>query len=201
MDPKILDFIFEPFFTTKGVGHGTGLGLSTVYGIVKQNKGHIEVSSEPDKGTTFRIYLPKIQEEIQTVSSEDLQLSVLQGSETILLVEDEATMLEVTAVMLEKMGHTVFTASGPSDAIRFVEEYPNDIQLLITDVVMPGMNGKDLASELLSRVPSLKCLFMSGYAADALSHIAKLGRGTHFIQKPFALGDLMPKVRAALDGV
>lgn len=199
MDPKILDFIFEPFFTTKGVGQGTGLGLSTVYGVVKQNKGFIEVSSEPDGGTTFRIYLPKYQGENEQISNEEWQPSMLHGNETILLVEDESTILEMTAMMLEGMGHTVVTAGGPSEAIRLVEENPNGIQLLITDVVMPEMNGKDLATEILSRVPGLKCLFMSGYSADALSRRSKLDSEVHFIQKPFTLDDLMPKVRAALD--
>jgi len=199
MTPEILDYIFEPFFTTKGVGEGTGLGLSTVYGIVKQSKGSIDVSSEPGEGTTFRIYMPKYQGTTARESSQNWQPSELYGNETILLVEDDSSMLEMTTRMLQKMGHTVLTAKLPSDAIRLAEEHSSNIQLLLTDMVMPEMNGKDLAAELLSRVPGLRCLFMSGYAADTLSCFGDGDGGRHFIQKPFTLNDLMPKVRAAVD--
>jgi PAS domain S-box-containing protein len=199
IDEKIRDFIFEPFFTTKGMGKGTGLGLSTVHGIVKQNKGFIDVSSKKGEGATFRIYLPRYQGTADRVPEEEWRPSVLHGDEAILLVEDEPAMLEMTAMMLKKMGHTVFTASEPSDAIRHIEENPKEIRLLITDMVMPVMNGKDLADELLSREPDLKCLFMSGYAADMLLHHAKFDAENHFIQKPFTINDLMPKVRAMLD--
>lgn len=199
VDPAIMDNIFEPFFTTKGVGRGTGLGLSTVYGVVRQNKGFIDVVSEPDKGTTFRINLPKYHGGTDRASIEDWQPSKFYGSETILLVEDESTMLEMTTMMLEEMGYSVLAANRPTDAIELAQKNPNGIQLLITDIVMPGMNGKDLAAELLSRVPELKCLFMSGYTADELSRYSKLDWGRHFIQKPFTLEDLVTKVRAVLD--
>jgi two-component system sensor histidine kinase EvgS len=199
IDPTIRDFIFEPFFTTKGMGKGTGLGLSTVHGIIKQNKGFIDVSSEKGRGTTFRIYLPRHRGKADRAPVEDWKPSALHGNEAILLVEDEPTMLEMTTLMLKKMGHTVFATSEPSDAIRLIEENPKEIQLLITDVVMPGMNGKELADELLSREPALKCLFMSGYAADTLLHHARFDGENHFIQKPFTVNDLMPKVRAMLD--
>jgi PAS domain S-box-containing protein len=199
MEPKILDFIFEPFFTTKGMGKGTGLGLSTVYGIVKQNKGFIDVASKQDEGTTFRIYLPKYQGETAQATTEDWWPPSFHGHETILLVEDEPSMLEMTALMLERMGHTVFATTQPLDAIRLLEENSKEIQLLITDVVMPGMNGRDLADKLLSRAPDLRCLFMSGYATDTLPRYAEFGGENHFLQKPFTLNDLMPKVRAVLE--
>lgn len=200
IDPKILDCIFEPFFTTKKIGQGTGLGLSTVYGIVKQNNGLIDVSSEPGKGASFRICLPGYYGGADRIPAEARRLTALQGDEAILLVEDESTMLEMTAMLLKKMGHTVFTASDASEAIQLMEANPKGIQLLITDVVMPGMNGKDLADELLLREPDLKCLFMSGYAADKLPHHTKFDGAVSFLQKPFTLNDLMARVRAVLDG-
>ncbi len=199
MDKAVMDKLFEPFFTTKAVGKGTGLGLATVYGIVKQNNGFINVYSEPRQGTTFRIYLPRHLGQAEQTSKNELTATKLTGNETILLTEDEPSILEMTAIMLEGMGYTVLKASTPREAIRMAEEHMGNIQLLITDVVMPEMNGRDLGSNILSRYPDVKHLFMSGYTANVIAHHGVLDKGVHFIQKPFSLKSLAAKVRQALD--
>jgi two-component system cell cycle sensor histidine kinase/response regulator CckA len=199
MDQGILAHIFEPFFTTKGVGKGTGLGLATVYGIVKQNEGFINVYSEPDKGTTFKIYLPQYETTTDPVQSEIPLQAVQGGTETVLLVEDEPMILGLCKTMLEELGYTVLTAKAPSEAIRLAEEHAGDIHLLITDVVMPEMNGRDLAKKILSLYPGLKSLFMSGYTANVIAHRGVLEQGIHFMQKPFSMENLSAKVREALE--
>lgn len=199
MDKETQEKIFEPFFTTKGMGQGTGLGLSTVFGIVKQNNGFINVYSEPGKGSTFKIYLPRIVEnhvEIQGVSGVELPQC---GGETVLLVEDEPMILELGKAMLEMLGYRVLSTGAPGEAIRLAEENAGEIHLLITDVVMPDMNGRDLAVRLLSRYPNLKMLFMSGYTANVIAHQGVLDEGVVFLQKPFSMKDLSAKVREALD--
>ncbi|MHC1729309.1 MAG: PAS domain S-box protein [Syntrophobacteraceae bacterium] len=198
MDKETLERIFEPFFTTKGVGKGTGLGLATVYGIVKQNNGFINVYSEPGRGATFKIYLPRHKGKTELVQKTDPGEPAGRGHETILLVEDEPAILGMTRVMLERQGYTVLSASTPGEAIRLAVEYPGEIHLLMTDVVMPEMNGRDLAKNLLSYYPNLKRLFMSGYTADVIAHHGVLDAGVNFIQKPFSMKNLAAKLREAL---
>ncbi len=199
MDSETLEKIFEPFFTTKEPGKGTGLGLATVYGIVKQNNGLINVYSEPEKGTTFKIYLPRHADEAQNVQIEQ-EAEIAQGrGETVLLVEDEPGVLKMGKMMLERLGYRVLDASTPGESIRLAEEHTGEIRLLITDVVMPGMNGRDLARQLQSRYPTLKCLFISGYTANVIADHGVLEGGMHFLQKPFSMKELAVKVRAALD--
>jgi signal transduction histidine kinase len=199
MDREILDKLFEPFFTTKGLGLGTGLGLATVYGIVKQNHGFINVYSEPGQGTTFKIYLPRYQGKAERLHQEGPAEPVGRGRETILLVEDEPAILAMTTRMLQRQGYTVLAAATPGEAIRLAEAHAGEIHLLMTDVVMPEMNGRDLAKNLLSFYPNLKRLFMSGYTANVIAHHGVLDPGVNFIQKPFSIHDLAAKVREALD--
>ncbi len=198
MDKETLDQIFEPFFTSKGVGQGTGLGLSTVYGIVKQNNGFINVYSEPGKGTTFRIYLPRYAGQAVDTPREKAAEIPLSRGETVLVVEDEPALLKMGKMMLEKLGYRVLAAGTPGEAIRLAEEHAGEIQLLITDVVMPEMNGRDLAERMQSLYPGMKILFMSGYTADVIAHRGVLDEGVNFIQKPFSMKDLAVKVREAL---
>jgi CheY-like chemotaxis protein len=198
MDRETLDKLFEPFFTTKGVGKGTGLGLSTVYGIVKQNGGFINVYSERDRGTTFRIYLPRHTDKAKQIPNDDKQMH-RPGSEVVLLVEDEPAILEMANMMLERMGYRVLSTGTPSQAISMARSFVGDIHLLMTDVVMPEMNGRDLAKNILSVYPDIKRLFMSGYTADVIAHQGVLDEGVHFIQKPFTMDDLAAKLREVLD--
>jgi PAS domain S-box-containing protein len=199
MDDETQARLFEPFFTTKGVGKGTGLGLATVYGIVKQNNGFVEVESELGHGTTFKLYLPRHRVTTGPLRPDAMARPASRGHETILLVEDEAAILRLTRRMLEAAGYTVLTAGTPGDAIRLAEAYRGEVHLLITDVVMPEMNGRDLAKNLLATHPGMKRLFMSGYTADVIASHGVLDEGVHFIQKPFARQDLATKVRGALD--
>jgi signal transduction histidine kinase/CheY-like chemotaxis protein len=198
MDRENLDQIFEPFFTNKGAGRGTGLGLSTVYGIVKQNNGFINVYSEPGQGTTIRIYLPRFVDQAADTQRVRTAKNPLSRGETVLVVENEAALLRIAKVMLEELGYRVLAAGTPSEAIRLAEEHANEIQLLITDVVMPEMNGRDLAEWLHSFYPGMKILFMSGYTANVIVHRGVLDEGVNFIQKPFSMQDLAVKVRKAV---
>ena len=198
MDREIQGKLFEPFFTTKGVGKGTGLGLSTVYGIVKQNNGFIAVESEPDRGATFRIYLPRHIGKSEQAGTEGANAPAMPGHETVLVVEDEPALLELSKLMLEKQGYHVLTAGTPGEAIRLAEEHAGEIHLLLTDVVMPEMDGRNLARRMLSLYPNLRCLFMSGYTADIIAHHGVLDDGACFIQKPFSGKELAAKVREAL---
>jgi len=203
MDKEMLANIFEPFFTTKGVGEGTGLGLAMVYGAVKQNNGFINVYSEPEKGTIFTIYLPSYVAKAEKDGEEQTRKAlpvepVERGHETILLVEDELAILEMTAIILEKLGYTVLAANTPGQAIQLAREQAGEIHLLLTDVIMPEMSGRDLAHSLLPLYPDIKRLFMSGYTADIIDHQGILDERVHFIQKPFSTKDLAAKVREAL---
>ena len=191
--------VFEPFFTTKEVGKGTGLGLSTVYGIVKQNAGFIYVVSEPGEGTTFTIYLPRLKAEIALPPSRDVTTKLLAGSETILLVEDDKAILDLSRMILEGLGYKVFAAETPLHAIELFEVHMADIHLLITDVVMPRMHGRELAKRLNAIRPNLKCLYMSGYTADVIAHQGFLDAGVNFIQKPFQSETFAEKIRQVLD--
>ncbi|MCK9294453.1 MAG: PAS domain S-box protein [Desulfobulbaceae bacterium] len=198
MGKETLGKIFEPFFTTKGVGQGTGLGLATVYGVVKQNNGFINVYSEPGQGSTFKIYLPRHAVRTGQMRQESQAAPDAQGDETILLVEDEAAILRIARLMLETLGYRVLAASTPGDAIRLAKEHAGEIHLLLTDVVMPEMNGQDLAKQLISLCPELRSLFMSGYTGNVIAHHGVLDESINFIQKPFSMQALAVKVREAL---
>ena len=199
MDREVLSHIFEPFFTTKGVGQGTGLGLATVFGAVKQNNGSINVYSEPGLGTTFTIYLPRQANQVARSEPEPGPVPPEHGQETILLVEDEGSVLNMANLILTRQGYTVLAANSPGEALRLAEEHAGEISLLMTDVVMPGMSGRELAQELMRIHPRLKRLFMSGYTSDIIAHHGVLDEGVHFIQKPFTMADLAAKVRQVLD--
>ncbi len=199
MDPEVVEHIFEPFFSTKEAGKGTGLGLSTVYGIVKQNEGFINVYSEPGQGTTFKIYLPRYQGQSLEATSESPSEAPLGRGETVLLVEDDPVILGLAQTMLEKLGYTVLAAGTPGEAVFQAKSHAAELQLLITDVVMPEMNGRDLAELLKAAKPGLKCLFSSGYTANVIAHSGVLDEGVHFLQKPFSLKTLATKVREALE--
>lgn len=200
MDKETQTHIFEPFYTTKELGKGTGLGLATVYGAVKQNSGFINVYSEKGQGTTFSIYLPRDESvrNAEGVNKSDM-MAAPRGRETILLVEDEPAILQVTATMLESQGYTVLKAASPGEAVRIAREHSGEIQLLMTDVIMPEMNGRTLAKNLLSIYPNMKRLFMSGYTADVIAHRGILEEGVHFIQKPFSIPEMAAKVREVID--
>ncbi|MGO9377131.1 MAG: PAS domain S-box protein [Dissulfurispiraceae bacterium] len=199
MSKEIIDHLFEPFFTTKEIGKGTGLGLATVYGIVKQNEGFIKVYSNPGEGTTFKVYLPRFEgQDIEQQPGSTAEIPKGRG-ETILLVEDEGAILNVGRAMLEELGYKVLTAGKPSAALRLTEAYGSEIQLLITDVVMPEMNGRDLAKFIRDMNPGLKCLFTSGYTADVIAHHSILDEGVNFLQKPFSMNDLASRVSEALE--
>jgi PAS domain S-box-containing protein len=197
MDRETLEHIFEPFFTTKALGQGTGLGLATVYGIVKQNQGSITVCSEPGKGSTFRICLPRHAGDAGPVKAADGEVPLGRG-ENVLLVEDDPMLLEMGKTMLHHLGYTVVPAATPGEAIRIAKEDGRKIDLVITDVVMPEMNGKELSERLLEVRPGVKQLFMSGYTADVIAHRGVVEEGINFMKKPFSMKDLAGKVREVL---
>ncbi len=199
MSEEVLSHLFEPFFTTKETGRGTGLGLATVYGIVTQNEGAIHVQSRLEEGTEFFIYLPSVEVEHPIKVSTERR-NVWQGmGETVLLVEDEPAILNLGKTMLKKMGLNVLAASGPGEAIQMAQDHIGKIELLISDVIMPEMNGRDLAIKVAAIFPDIQCLFMSGYTADVIAHRGVLDEGVNFIQKPFSLQDLSAKVRELLE--
>ncbi|MBM9535585.1 hybrid sensor histidine kinase/response regulator [Desulfobulbus alkaliphilus] len=197
MNLEIQEQIFDPFFTTKDHGQGTGLGLAMVNGIITQNKGCIHCTSTPGQGTEFTIYLPRHRDDDQQCKNEPADIAPLTGKETILLVEDEPTLLDLSTVMLQSLGYTVLSASGPDVALGLTRDHDN-IDLLITDVIMPGMNGKELARQALNLQPTMRCLFMSGYTADVIGKQGVLEPGVQFIQKPFSITTLAAKVREVL---
>ena len=199
MDAETLEKVFEPFYTTKEIGKGTGLGLATVYGIVKQNNGFIDVISAPGQGTAFKLYLPRDDLDTTELSEEGTGRSVHRGSETIMIVEDEPAIINMARMMLESLGYTVLTAVASAEAIRLAREAPLKIDLLIADVIMPEMNGRDLAKEISAFYPDLKILFISGYTADIIAHHGVLDEGVNFISKPFSIEQISAKVREALD--
>ena len=199
MDKATLAHIFEPFFTTKEMGKGTGLGLATVYGIVKQNRGFINVYSEVGEGTRFTIYLSRHVGDEAQKNAEEKASPDERGRETILLVEDEPAILSMTKVLLERQGYIVLAASTPDQAIGIAKEHANAIHLLMTDVVMPEMNGRELAKTLQELYPGLQLLFMSGYTANVIDHHGVLDSDVCFIQKPFSMHDLFAMIRKALD--
>lgn len=199
MDKEIQAHLFEPFFTTKEQGKGTGLGLATIYGAIKQNNGFIYVHSEPGIGTTFKIYLPRHMAITKPTRPLTVRKIEIHGNETILVVEDEPAILRMTTLALQKKGYNVLGAATVAEAIQFARRQGNEIQLLITDVIMPEMNGRDLAEHLQTIIPKLRCLFMSGYTADVIAHHGVLNTGVNFIQKPFSLKDLTTKIREVIE--
>src|ERR1700685_3981992 len=201
MDSETQSRIFEPFFTTKGP-KGTGLGLSTVYGIVKQSGGYIWLYSEPDKGTTFKIYLPRVTEAVEKparVAAPAESASGEPGIETILLVEDEANLRYLARQFLEKQGYQVIEAADGAVAMQIVVAHEGMIHLLLTDVIMPGMNGRELAQRISEIRPNVKVLYMSGYTENVIGHNGTLDAGIRLLQKPFTLRDLKDRVREVLD--
>ncbi len=199
MEREILDNIFEPFFTTKGLYKGTGLGLATVYGIVKQNSGYINVYSEPGMGTTVKIFLPRHEAEEEKATGESQPRNTLGGNETILMVEDDLSILKLGRVVLEELGYTVLTSGRPEQALRLAERHAGTIHLLITDVIMPEMNGRELAEKLTVLHPGIGLVFMSGYTANVIARHGVLDKGTHFLQKPLSKDSLAQMVRKVLD--
>ncbi|MEE4364721.1 MAG: response regulator [Desulfotignum sp.] len=200
MDKDTVDQIFEPFFTTKDESKGTGLGLATVYGIVKQNKGFISVHSEPGKGTSFTIFLPRHGEQVGKEMDQDT-VGIPRGKgETVLLVEDDPPVLKLARTVLETLGYKVLSAAAPREALAQAQKYPDYIHLLLTDVVMPEMNGRQLAEKLLLLRPDIKILYMSGYSTNVITDTGVLEKSTAFINKPFAVRDMAVKVREVLDG-
>lgn len=199
MTSEVMEHLFEPFFTTKGVGRGTGLGLATVYGIVKQNQGFIRVYSEPGQGTTIRLYLPRFQGSFPKKTEFSTLADLPTGTETILLVEDEPGVRALVPRQLRQLGYTVITADAPEEALRILAQHQNPIHLLITDMVMPGMSGRDLALQITATHPTTKVLYISGYTASLISERGVLNEGAHFLSKPFTRDSLARKVREALD--
>jgi two-component system, cell cycle sensor histidine kinase and response regulator CckA len=199
MSPETKSRIFEPFFTTKEQGKGTGLGLATVYGIVKQSGGYIWVYSEPGKGTTFKIYLPHAEGVAEEAKEVEERSRAAGGSETVLVVEDNEAVLSFVRGVLKARGYTLLEASGSEEALKVMESYSEPIHLLLTDVVMARMSGPELAAKLAPLHPEARVLYMSGYTDDAIVHHGVLDAGTYFLQKPFISETLTRKIREVLD--
>lgn len=200
MDETTLDRLFEPFFTTKADGKGTGLGLATVYGIAKQNNGFIIVNSECGVGSSFKIYLPRQAGKVSPLRKPSTMIGQKSsGNETILVVEDELSILNIAQMTLTKFGYNVLVATSPTEAIRRAKTFPGSLDILITDLIMPEMNGQELWKKLKSLFPDLKCIYMSGYSGDVISHHGVLEKGVNFLQKPFTRDILGEKVRSVLD--
>ncbi len=200
MTKEVQARIFEPFFTTKAVGQGTGLGLATCFGIVKQSGGHLWVYSEVGRGTTFKVYLPYVEEAISSVLRLKQARGMPRGVETILLAEDQAEVRSLTARILREQGYTILEAANGEKALRLAGAQPElEIHLLLTDVVMPLLGGQGLAEQLSAARPRLKVLFMSGYTDDSIAHHGVLDPDIPFLRKPFSPSALAHKVREALD--
>lgn len=199
MEPEVLSHVFEPFFTTKEIGEGTGLGLSTVYGIVKQHGGHIDVSSKPGKGSVFRIYFPKSTRQSAPVPATAVEPVAAAGRKTILVVEDEESLLRFTCLVLRKIGHTVIAAGSGPEAIKKVQEWNGPIDLLLTDVIMPRMNGKELYETLAQSHPEMKILYTSGYPDDVIARHGIIDKSEQLLTKPTTVQRLTEKVQKVLD--
>jgi nitrogen-specific signal transduction histidine kinase/CheY-like chemotaxis protein len=201
MNSQTLQHIFEPFFTTKEVGKGTGLGLATVYGIMKQSGGYIWVDSELGKGSCFQIFLPHVEEAVTHVAERTEPPSNSQGNETILVAEDAEPLRKLARTFLEERGFQVLTASSGEEALKVAAEFSGEIHLLLTDVVMPGMNGRVLAEQLLPKRPGMKVLYMSGYTDSFIAGHGVLEEGTHLLHKPFTEEVLISRIREVLKSV
>ena len=199
MDVEVQAHLFEPFFTTKPRGKGTGLGLATVYGIVRQSGGHIGVESTPGRGATFRIYLPRVDAPLDPTGDPHPVAAPAAGNETVVLAEDERLVRVLAQKVLERAGYRVLVAAGGAEALALAERNDGPIHLLLTDVVMPEMTGRELARRLTSLRPGLRVLYMSGYADEAVAQHGVLDPGTAFLQKPFTPEALAKKVRGVLD--
>src|SRR5208283_5161918 len=199
MGQEVLSHVFEPFFTTKERGKGTGLGLSTVYGIVKQSDGYIACYSEPGKGTSFTIYFPRTSESRDRTAAPVSSVATLRGTETILLVEDEEMVRQFTKTLLENNGYKVIGVPGGKEALAAAEEHKCEFAMLVTDVVMPQMSGRELAQKLLAACPKVKIFFVSGYTGNAIVHRGMLDPGINFMQKPFDSREFLGKIREILD--
>jgi CheY-like chemotaxis protein len=197
IDASVIEQVFEPFFTTKDQGKGTGLGLSTVYGIISQSGGFVQLESEVGRGSTFTVYLPRVESDLY-VDDATRPAGSPGGSEAILVVEDEASVRRLTARVLAKHGYTVLSAASGVEAIELSADYPGEIHLLLTDVVMPGMSGRELAERLLPERPGMRLLYTSGYTGDAIVRHGVSGRAAAFLEKPFTLDALARKVREVL---
>jgi two-component system cell cycle sensor histidine kinase/response regulator CckA len=200
MDKEAQSHLFEPFFTTKEKGQGSGLGLSTVYGIIKQSGGNIWAYSEPGQGTTFKIYLPRVEKAAKGYRPQAKPAVVPGGTETILLVEDEESVRIMVSKILRNKGYTVLEARHGNEAIEICERFKGPIHLMVTDVVMPQMSGRELAERLASPLPEMKVLYMSGYPDNTIVQHGVLEPGTAFLQKPFTLNALELRVREVLEG-
>jgi CheY-like chemotaxis protein len=199
MDKETQTRIFEPFFTTKAKGKGTGLGLSTVYGIVKQSGAYVYVDSEPGQGTTFKIYLPRVEKPAEQVTPEQPPAALARGGENVLLVEDDDLLRKLAENILQQAGYTVFVAANGEEAIWICLRQEVPIQLMLTDVVMPHMSGRELAEVVTQSRPDMRVLYMSGYTDDAMVHHGVMRAEMAFIQKPFSPESLARKVREVLD--
>jgi CheY-like chemotaxis protein len=199
MDSATRQHIFEPFFTTKARGKGTGLGLATVYGMVKQSGGDIWVYSEPGQGTTFKLYFPRVMEGVAPEAAGSARPERRDGSETILLVEDEKAVRDLTARMLKQLGYTPLSAASGVEAIEISRSFTGHISLLVTDVVMPQMSGRQVADALVNARPGLRVLYLSGYTENAVVHHGVLETGVDFLPKPFTREVLGQKIREVLE--
>jgi signal transduction histidine kinase/ActR/RegA family two-component response regulator len=197
MDEDTREHIFEPFFSTKGE-QGTGLGLSTVYGIVKQHEGHIWVYSEPGRGTTFKVYLPVADGTMVETKSDGTAVTGMEGSETILLVEDNEQVRDLTSAILRRQGYHLLVAGNGAEAVNLLASHSGPVDLLLTDVVMPDMNGRELFAAVAGKIPGIRVLYMSGYTNDVIAHRGILDKGVRFIQKPFTIQGLATKIREVL---
>jgi two-component system cell cycle sensor histidine kinase/response regulator CckA len=199
IDPALLPMIFEPFFTTKPSGVGTGLGLATCYGIIRQAGGHIWAYSEPGNGATFKLYLPRALGALSDVASGGPGKPV-RGNETVLLVEDDVSVRAIAVRALRAQGFVVLEAGDGIEALEVARQHSGEIHILVTDVVMPRLGGKELAERLVAERPQIKVLFASGYTRNAIVHQGVLEQGTQFLQKPYVPASLTKKVREVLDG-
>jgi CheY-like chemotaxis protein len=199
IEPDVMARIFEPFFTTKDVGHGTGLGLPTVYGIMKQSGGYVAVHSEARRGCRFRLLFPALPDEIVAPPRQSVETHVEAGTATILLIEDETAVRALAKRTLEKVGYSVLDAPAGHSAVALAKRYRGQVDLVVSDVVLPDINGREAADQIRTLHPHTRVLFMSGYTEDEVIHRGVLSNGLNFLQKPFAPKDLIAKVRAVLD--
>ena len=199
MDKATRARIFEPFFSTKGLGKGTGLGLSTVFGIVQQSGGSIWVYSEPGNGATFKVYFPAAEPVVPKVPTAKPTAKARRGNETILIVEDDEPLRRLSLSILQRHGYSMLIAAGPDEALAITERHPAAIDLLLTDVMMPGMNGKQLAARVRTLRPEMKVLYMSGYTGEVVVHHGVLEKNAAFVQKPITPDALTRSVRRVLD--